>query len=179
MAKSTFFDKDEGWNKLVTSFEAAPGETAGFVGFLKSSGDYVPKAKRGKVAKNDPITIAQIAAIHEFGSSDGRVPERSFMRSAVENNKDAIIKLLGKLNKKIIHGEMTTAKAIGIVCEYVVGLMKKRITDGVPPPNKPATVNRKKSNLPLVDTSQMIDSIDWEIKTGGTGGGSKKKGGSK
>ena len=167
MAKNSFFDKDTGWDKLVTSFENTTGESAVFVGFLRSSGLYKKKAKGGKMEKGEEITVAQVAAINEFGSSDGRIPERSFMRSAVDANQKKIERTVEKLTTKVVDGEMTEKKALGVLGALVQSLMRKRITEGVPPPNAPSTLAHKGSGKgTLVDTSQMINAIDFEVTEG-------------
>jgi phage gpG-like protein len=168
MAKNTFTDRDKGFKKLFAKFEAEKGKAAVFVGFLRSSGVYQPKPK-SSAPKNPPkpITIAQIAAIHEFGSKDGTIPERSFMRSAIDANKKQIEKLLKKLLLAVLEGKQTRKVALGLVGEFVSSKMKKRITDGLKPALKAATVKRKKGkSTPLIDTGQLINSIDWEVQEG-------------
>lgn len=169
MAKNSFTDKDMGWDKLVTSFETHGGESAVFVGFLRSSGVYKPKAKDGKAAKGT-ITMAQLGAIHEFGSSDGRIPERSFMRSSVDASKKKLETMLSKLSAQVLDGKMGKKQALGLVGTFVQNLFRAKITAGVPPPNKPSTVKRKGSSKPLVDTGQLLGAIDFEVKEAKTGG---------
>lgn len=155
MAKNTFYDKDLGYADLVTRMDSPGGSV--FVGFLRSSGEY--KQKQGK----DAMTVAQVAAIHEFGSKDGTIPERSFMRSALSQGKNKIEKLAAKLTGQVTDGAMDEQEALGVLGEFVKGLMKTKITDGLSPPLKAATIKRKGSSTPLIDTAQLINSIDWSV----------------
>ena len=152
MIKARFYEKDLGLAKLMTTFSTKEGSVG--IGVLRSSGVY-------KGAEN--MTVAQVAAIHEFGSKDGSIPERSFMRTAVFENKGSINKLIKGLAVKITDGAMGRDKALGIIGEYVKGLIKNRIRSGPFVPNAPETIRRKGSSKPLIDTGQLINSIDWEL----------------
>ena len=44
--------------------------------------------------------------------------------------------------------------------------VKQRIRSHIPPPLKPATIDRKGSSLALVDTSQLLNSIRAVVKRG-------------
>jgi hypothetical protein len=146
-----------GFDQLMTTFELAPKEEAVFVGFLRSSG----------VHKNgEGMTVAQIGAIHEFGSQDGRIPERSFMRSSVDASGSELERIIEKLVGKITDGKMQTTQALGVVGEFVKGKMISRINSGIPPANAPATIARKGSSQPLIDTGQMKNSIEWQVGKG-------------
>lgn len=149
-------DKDMGWNKLIKSFKVAEKEAGVSVGFLRSSGVY----------ENSNVTVTQVAAVHEFGSSDGRIPERSFMRSSIDANKGKLEKVISKLAGQVSDGVMPQKKALGIIGQMVQDLMKGKILAGLSPPLAPSTVARKGSSKPLIDTGQLINSIDWEITEG-------------
>ena len=183
MSDNTLTDNDMGFTKLFTTFESAKGEHAVFVGVLRSSGVYKPKpeiqaAKKAAKAKGEKfqhtaktegqgITIAQIAAINEFGSSDGKhPPSRPFMRLAIDKNRDKTNALVVKLAKMIVDGKMTPLRALGLLGETVKGNMVKIINSGVSPVNKKSTIDRKGSSKPLIDTGQLKNSIDWEIVKG-------------
>ena len=155
-----FYDRDLGYGKMMTEFKAAKGESAVFVGFLRSSGTHKAKDK-GK-----PITMAQLGAVHEFGSSDGKIPERSFMRSAVDANHGKLESLIAKLSGQVMDGLMAKKKALGILGETVKQLMKNKIVGGLQPPLKPATIQAKGSSKPLIDTGQLVNSLEWEVREG-------------
>lgn len=120
------------------------------------------------------LTVAEIAALQEFGSSDGHTPERSFMRSTLEAKRDKLREMSVDLIDKILAGEMDVERAKGILGAYLAAEMKKTITtgEGVPPPNAPSTVAEKGSSRPLVDSSRMVNAITWaDEKSGESAGG--------
>jgi len=153
-------DKDMGFADLFTKFESGK-ESAVFVGYLRSSGVYKPKVKGGKAKA---LTVAQLGAIHEFGSSDGKHPPmRSFMRATESKNRAKIVALCSKLLNLVIDGHKGEKAALGTLGEYVKNLMKTTIQKGVPPALKASTIARKGSSKPLIDTGQLINSIDWQV----------------
>jgi hypothetical protein len=176
MLVSNFSDRDKGWKKFCTNFKVQSGETSGFVGYLRSSGDYKnEEQKKADGTLNDsegnknpptPITMAQLASVHEFGSADGTIPERSFMRSAIDKHSKELKRLTHKAAYNASMGHVTKKQALGLICQKMTGWFQDEIEAGVPPPNKPATIARKGSSKTLIDTGQLKNSIDWEIKTG-------------
>lgn len=161
-----FTDKDRGWKAMMTNFKVNSGETAGFVGYLRSSGDYKNESQRKKGEEPTPITMAQLAAVHENGSADGIIPQRSFMGSAIDEHQKEIKRLIKKVADGVVMGRLTKRKALGIVCERLKGMFIDKITSNVPPPLKQSTVDAKGSSRTLIDSGQLKNSMDWEIKEG-------------
>jgi len=159
-----FFDNDYGWDRLYASLDGIPGESKVVVGVLRSSAVYKPKKGRNK----QPVSVAQIAAIHEFGSKDGKIPERSFMRSAMSSNQKAIENLMKKLIVKMTDG-LPSKIALGVVGQFLRDKIVAKINSGIPPVNAQSTIERKGSSKTLIDTGQLKSSIDWEIKEGKKG----------
>lgn len=174
-AKNTFTDKDTGFKKLYTKFETPKGEGAVFVGFLRSSGEYKPQAG----AKNQkPITMAQLGAIHEYGSKDGKIPERSFMRTTIDANKKQIETLIKKLLNAVIDGKMTQEIALNVLGQFLADKMKNTITTQAFPNVKRSDAYAKRQaakgkTKTLIDTGQLVNAIDKEVKMGR---GTTKKG---
>ena len=157
-----FFDRDKGWKEFVANMRKNSGETKVMVGFLRSSGQYKPKAG----SKLTAMTMAMLGAIHEFGSRDGRIPERSYMRSTMAQLDKKLKRMLKKFSISVALGRMDKKKALGIVGEFLATAFKDKIQDGVPPANAPGTVARKGSDHTLIDTGQMRDTLDWEVQEG-------------
>ena len=89
------------------------------------------------------------------------IPERSFLRTGYDQNKDAVMKKAQMILADVMAGK-TTAKglhqAVGLtlsskIKDYAVGLGS--------PGNHPFTIDRKGSSNPLVDTGDMIGGITW------------------
>jgi hypothetical protein len=153
VAGSTSFDRDLGFDRLMTTFELNSKESYVNVGFLSSSGMH----------KNSDMTVAAIAAVHEFGSSDGHIPERSFMRSAIAQNKNQIQTMIDKLAAKVADGQMQRDRALGIIGQYIKDRIVSKINTGPFQELAKSTIDRKGSSKPLIDTGQMKQSVDWEI----------------
>lgn len=103
--------------------------------------------------------LAYIAGVHEFGSSDGHIPERSFLRTALDKNESKIESLKNNLAGKIVDGSTTPENALNLIGEAVTGMIQENITDGNFTPNAPATIKAKGSDKPLIDTSHMRNSV--------------------
>lgn len=114
----------------------------------------------GKHPSGD-ITIAGIGFVHEFGSAT--IPERSFIRSTTQGRKKDIISLQKKLLKKISNGEMEVEKGLGLVGEFMAAAIKEKIVAINSPPNSPATIAKKGSSNPLIDTGQLKNSIIYKV----------------
>lgn len=106
-------------------------------------------------------TVAEIAFLNEFGGP--RNPERSFMRSTIKEKKKAVIALQKKLLVQIREGEMTIEKALGLIGKFMASAMSQKVVKLRDPPNSPATIAAKGSSNPLIDTSQMVNSITYEV----------------
>lgn len=106
--------------------------------------------------------IAQIAEWQEFGTKDGHVPERSFLRATVDERKTLIANLLTDAVKKVVRGAKPK-NAYGQVGRRVVFEVQRRISSRIDPPNAPSTIAKKGSDKPLIDTGHLHTSIDYEV----------------
>lgn len=138
--------------KIQKRIKKAKKATAARVGF--------PKAEPH--AESEGETIPEIAFKHEFG--EGRVPERSFMRTTLFENKAEITKMLSIEGKAVVNGQANIQTALGKVGLKTADLMKVTLIKLKDPPNSPYTIAKKGSSNPLIDTGQMVNSITWEVK---------------
>ena len=119
----------------------------------------VPEGKR----EEDGTPVAMIAAVHEFGSPSQGIPERPFLRVAVQRNRQKYVRL-NRINLvKMLRGQATVEQALGQLGEMAKGDVQTEIRSGDFAPLKPATIKRKGSSRPLIDTGQMVQSIAWEL----------------
>lgn len=137
------------------------GEAHVFVGFTRSSPQYKPK--KGQTPAT-PMSMAKLGAIHEFGTAT--IPERSYIRSTMSELDKKLKKMLKKFSTDALLGRIEKKKALGLIGEFLKAAFKNKIQDGVPPPNAPETIRRKGSDHPLIDTGQMRDTIDSEVREG-------------
>ncbi|MEG0280631.1 MAG: hypothetical protein RR510_14740 [Morganella sp. (in: enterobacteria)] len=121
----------------------------------------VPAATDG--VRKDGLSNATIAAAHEFGVP-GHIPERSFLRSTLGENKDKATKLLiRELKSDISQGDFS-GRAFAIVGEKLSGEVKRKIQSGIEPALDPETVKRKGSSKPLIDSGNLLQSITYEVR---------------
>lgn len=121
------------------------------------------------VAAEGAMTMVELAAIHEFGAPDAGIPERSFIRSTFAKKQGDVDKVAARLAKKFLAGEMPLERALGLLGAWGAAEVKKSITvgEGIQPANAPATIARKGSSRPLVDTGRLVGAISWEVVDAG------------
>jgi phage gpG-like protein len=166
MAKPSFkvTDLDKGWKALKDH-----------VIKLSQNGAYVQVGVVGREAaalhKKSSLTVAQIATIHEFGATFRgkhgnliRIPERSFLRATVDEYSGAIQQRATAFGRGVVLMKFTPTQAMSLLGEYVVGLIKQRIANGIAPANAPSTIARKGSSTPLIDSGQLRGSITYKIE---------------
>ncbi len=134
----------------------------------------LPKGKSGQY--EDGSTVIEVAAWNEFGTE--RIPERSFIRVPVQQNKEKYMALAKKQAKLIYAGKTTTENALGILGTFMSDKMKSSFTDNdweansditinggwmTSPNGKPFYVKGKGSSNPLMSTGQLRNSITYQI----------------
>lgn len=150
MAAGKVIDKDRGMKRILRQLDAAEGwqVTIGVHG--EDAGE------RGDFAEIDNVALA---AIHEFGAPGAGIPERSFLRAAFDKNVRKYVRVLLIGARKIVAGTGTPKQAVGLAGEVAVADVVNLINAGIPPPNELATIEAKGSSKPLIDTSQLKQSI--------------------
>lgn len=118
-----------------------------------------------------PLTVAEIAVVNEYGTEDGHIPARPFVRSTFDAKHDEMAELGKKLIESVLDGKVTTKKALDIMGLKLATEVKKTITEGagVPPPNAPATIRAKGSDRPLVDEGRLLNAITYASVIGEEG----------
>jgi phage gpG-like protein len=146
------------WEELLRNAKSGLGGKRVKVGVLASHGG-------NDRHDDDPITMIELAAIHEFGAPAANIPERSFIRRTIEKNRSELVAMSAKLAQQILRGKLEPEAVLKILGEWAVAKVRAEITsgDGIPPPLKPATIARKGSSRPLVDTGRLLGAIAYEI----------------
>jgi phage gpG-like protein len=107
-------------------------------------------------------TVVEIATIHEFGL--GNNPRRSFIADGYDESIDEAKRRLKKAGIRIADGAnpIVEAERFGL---WAAGEYQERMARGIPPALKPATIARKGSDKPLIDTGQLRSSITHKVET--------------
>lgn len=181
MAKSELRDTDKGWREMLRAAQALAGGAYVKVGILGDD-------ERGGLHKTDPttgkaspLTVAEIAVVNEFGTEDGHVPQRSFVRSTFDRMREELERDAAKLIVQVVlDRKMTVEAALSILGLKLATGIRSTIVDGsgVPPPNAPSTARAKARGTgkarekaiagarPLVDTGAMLAAISYGVVLG-------------
>lgn len=189
MGKARFIDKDRGWARIKREIAKArrkPHVAVGIFG-AKAAKDHggVPNVKvaaahelgltiahpggTAYIVKNGrAIFVSNEAAkgkdLPRTKPHEIKMPERSFIRGTVDAKGRQITKIAKTLMQSVFKKQRTTKQALGLLGIFVQGLIRGRMSAGIPPPLKPATIKRKGSSKPLIDTGQLRSSIDLKVK---------------
>lgn len=161
-------DRDLGYRELLKGLGdlGAPGVDVGIL--QDKGGEYIP---------GEEITLAGYAAVNEFGSEDGHVPERSFLRSTVDERREEYQAELDKTVGVAIDSMVRSgAGSAGRAMEQHLGRLglraardvQAKIRDLREPENADSTLAAKYPGTnPLIDTGRMRQSISHKVDMGG------------
>lgn len=179
-------DRDTGWEKFFANARAIGNGAHVKVGVLD-------EGLGAEQEEGSNLTVAEIAAIQEFGTQDGRIPERSFIRSTFDEQRSSLLNLSREFVGQIYDGRMGVEQALGLLGARLAADMKAKITGGLSPPNAPSTMLRKAMtgrtakffkhsarNLggalaqvgalaavkPLIDTGRLLGALTWSVVMG-------------
>lgn len=112
----------------------------------------------------DGVDLVDIAMFNELGTV--HIPSRPFLRDSVDANEDRINSFLQAMKQELLNGGSAedVLKKIGV---FQKGLIQKQIVNGDFAPNEEATIKKKGSDTPLVDTGRMRQSINYVIQQKG------------
>lgn len=156
-------DVDRGYKKLVAALSEHP-HGAVRVG-IQGDEAAAPHAGAG-----EPLPNVAIGVIHEFGVPEVGIPERSFLRSTYDAKIGDYATILKKGARDVYDGKVTSERVLGRVGEKFASDVKGTINAGIDPPLQPATIARKGSSKPLIDSGQLKGSISWRYENAGDGG---------
>lgn len=117
------------------------------VGLPKNANDYP-----------DGTSVIMVGATHEFGSPSRNIPQRSFLRSTIQEKRRSYKRMFRRLAIRIIKGRITKKEALSLIGLQVQGDVVSNISDGISPPLKSRTGN------PLNDTGHLKQSITFQVE---------------
>jgi hypothetical protein len=109
----------------------------------------------------EATALAMVAAVHEFGYPEGGIPERSFLRSGIHEGIPKFNRLNEANLRAGVLGGKTIEESLDMLGVVAAGEVKRKIRNGPFAPLKPATIARKGSSKPLIDSGQLIQSITF------------------
>jgi hypothetical protein len=126
------------------------------------------KRKPGGTVADSDVDILDIAMWNELGTA--RAPARPFIRQSADRNKSAIEKFCADRLKKVTQGG-TAEQALNAIGAMQKALIQDAISKSKEwaEPDADATVDRKGSDVPLIDTGRMLQSVNYVIVPKGGG----------
>lgn len=109
------------------------------------------------------MAMVELGAIHEFGSEDGRIPERPFLRGTMKKKTREHNALIRDLAKSVGQGRTGTRQALEQLGARAAGDIQEAIADRIPPANAPSTIKRKGSSTPLIDDGDLRRAITHQV----------------
>lgn len=106
-----------------------------------------------------------VAAANEFGTE--HIPERSFLRSTFDESREEAARLAKAEQVAVLSGRRDVRTSLTLLGQWFAARVVRKIHSHPPPPNAPATVERKGSSGTLVDSGQLAQSITYEVVEGG------------
>lgn len=143
-------DRDLGYQAVLAAL-ARVDDGATLVGIHEEEG--------AQVDATGGLSLASVGAVNEFGSDDGRVPERSFLRATVDANAAAYTERLTRITDDAAMGKRSLRDGLARLGALAEGDVKQFMTDLTDPPNAPSTIARKGSSNPLIDTGGLRAAI--------------------
>ena len=136
------------------------------IGIVKNPADGSFSADDIHTPEKSDATIGKIGAVHEFGTDDGTIPQRSYLRSTFEDQKENTKKNLfveiKKQGKKT--GVVDSNKVLVPVAKFLVRKIKDKFKSNDWPPLKDPTRGGKTTDgKPLLDTFTLWNSISYEV----------------
>lgn len=104
----------------------------------------------------DGRSVALVAAANNFGTA--RIPARPFFSNMVADKSPAWGRTLANLIER--HG---VEKAMNLMGEGIKSQLQESIRETNEPPLAESTIERKGFDKPLIETSNMINSVDYEV----------------
>lgn len=147
---------DKGASKLLKAIqEGLPSVDVGVLQGSESSRKY---------GDGGPATVLDIANYQELGTKT--IPPRPFISGWFDKHSHELIPQIKALAAKVAKGELTPEEYLRKLGNLAVGGIQKYMASGVPPALSQATIDRKGSSKPLIDTGLLRSSITFRESKG-------------
>lgn len=116
-----------------------------------------------KVKKSESVTsVALVATIMEFGSPTNKIPPRPYFRNMIAKESPTWGE---KIGRNLVANNYDVKVSLGQIGAKIESQLRQSIIETNSPPLRPATIERKGFDKPLIDTGHMINSIGSEVET--------------
>lgn len=111
----------------------------------------------------DGESVAMVAAANEFGDPGMNRPPRPFFRRMIEEKSPQWGDDISKIAVSVKYDASTLFSLMG---ERIKEQLQSSIREFTDPALAPSTVAKKGFDKPLIETSHMLNSVDYDVKDG-------------
>jgi len=118
---------------------------------------------------SDDAEYVMIAGVHEFGITIQKekgsivIPERSFLRSTFDEKQNEWFKFVEKQLAHLLNCRISAKTLCERLGAKMVADAQEKLTDLDTPPNAPATIAKKGSSNPLIDSGGLRQRITYKV----------------
>ena len=109
------------------------------------------------------LSMHELGMVHEYGSPTRGIPARPFIQPSIKDNTDKYKQLMRQQATKLIFRQTSLNNALSLVGEVAKADIQKYMLSASFTPLSAATIERKGSSKPLIDTGQMRNAITYEV----------------
>ncbi len=108
--------------------------------------------------------LIEVGFSNEFGA--GSIPERSFVRSAFDENFSSLKLIITFEMNKILSGFGSALRSLNVIGKKVKDDIRGKILTGPFAPLSSRTIAKKGHSTPLIETHQLLNSIQFIARLG-------------
>ncbi|WP_320705380.1 hypothetical protein [Enterobacter cloacae] len=108
-------------------------------------------------------SVPMVAAANEYGDPAMNRPPRPFFRNMIAEKSPEWPQDIAKIAEATGYDAETM---LGLMGEHIKGQLQGSIRDLMEPALSPVTIAKKGFSKPLIETSHMLNSVDYDIKDG-------------
>ncbi len=162
MARPRVRDIDRGYARTLRQLLLMANGTHAVAGIRGEAGAQREPPEEGSTA--EPLTVVEIGAVQEFGTRDGHVPSRSYIRSTFDRQQGRYVSMLAQATPRILSGEVSPEDALELVGMRCAADIQRTIGTLRDPPLAQRTIDEKGSSKPLINTSRLRQSVSSEVR---------------
>lgn len=148
----TSFSGGEALEKKLAELAESLGESKTLrVGFLEGA------------TYPDGESVPMVAAANEFGDPAANRPPRPFFRNMIADKSPQWGDDIGKI---AVATNYDTSTLLPLMGERIKDQLQGSIREFYDPPLSAYTIKKKGNDKPLIETSHMLNSVDYDIKDG-------------
>ncbi|NIQ91025.1 MAG: hypothetical protein GWM98_04750 [Nitrospinaceae bacterium] len=152
---------DRGWDQLMKRMRRYSLGVAAKVGI---------QGPKGAAARGIQLSNAYLGSIHEFGTRDGKIPERPFMRATFDANEGKYSREYKKIAAGFFEGGTVEGQLMVLGEKYradIIRAVQSRKFQELSVEYRVRKIMKGKETIPLLDTGELIkQSITVEIERG-------------